>query len=408
MLPFQKISYLLTIGFVLLLPVSVSNIANAQQGHETTAEKINDLMAELTEEGFSGAVLVADDGNILLSQGYGFANREDEIPNTPDTVFHIGSVSKQFTGAAIVRLEMDGLLSTEDSIDQYFENVPIDKAAITIHQLLTHTSGLKGFGMIGNFGQLSRDEVVKAVLASKLVSPPGDRMLYSNGGYTLLAAIIEIASGQTYQQYLENKLFQPAEMTNSGFKDEAWGDTTVAQGYVDDAAVTRDFHGWGLLGAGGIYSTVNDLYKWYQALQGELVLSTSAKEKFLGPHVAENEGDFFYAYGWSIGNSPLGPKVVWHNGGDGIFNADFKWFPDEGTVIIVLSNRAFSDGWEFPAEYASIQIELTLFSPPQANYLDYWAGVGGANNSATNARISLTMGTRISSPFGPTCGIASP
>lgn len=365
MLPFQNLSRILMIG-VIFLTFSVANIAYAQQDNETTAKKLNDLMTELTEEGFSGAVLVADDGDILLSHGYGFANREDEIPNTPDTVFHIGSVSKQFTGAAIVRLEMDRLLSTQDTIDQYFEEVTADKAEITIHQLLTHTSGLKGFQMLGDFGQMSRDEVVQAVLASELVSPPGEKMLYSNGGYTLLAAIIEIASGQTYQQYLESKLFQPAGMTNSGFRNDEWGNTSVAQGYQDDAIITRNFTGWGLLGAGGIYSTVNDLYKWYQALQGESVLSAAAKEKFLSPHVRENEGDFFYAYGWSVGNSPLGSKVVWHNGGDGIFNADFKWFPDDGTVIIVLSNRALSEGWEFPAEDASIQIELTLFGPPQA------------------------------------------
>lgn len=311
-------------------------------------DDLDQLMSRLEAYGFSGSLLVARNGKVVIEKGYGWADRERGVAFTAETVFDIGSITKQFTGAAILRLEMDGKLKVTDPISKYFQGVPEDKAGITLHHLLTHSAGLQDvFG--DDYEEMPRDRLVKAALASKLLWPPGTRYRYSNAGFSLLAAIVEIVSGQPYETFLHERLFVPAGMTKTGYLAPRWPPASLAHGYGAegdwgtplDHAWAPDGPWWNLRGNGGILSTVGDLYRWHLALDGEGVLSKSAKEKYQAPHVAEDEeGRSFYGYGWSVAKTQRGTRLITHNGGNGIFAADFRRYVDEGVVVIIGSNRS--------------------------------------------------------------------
>ena len=199
------------IAIFLMLNLQVSTFPQAK----SVKGKLSDYLNRASAYGFSGQVLIAENGKILLNQAFGYADKERRIASTPNTAFNIASLTKQFTATAILRLETDGKLKTFDTIGQYLENVPADKSNITIHQLLTHTSGLSR----GSDGEknTTRDETVEKILKQSLAAKPGEQFHYSNNGYQLLAAIIEKVSGQTFASYLSEKLFKPSGMSQTGF-----------------------------------------------------------------------------------------------------------------------------------------------------------------------------------------------
>lgn len=309
--------------------------------------KLNAQMRQLVEKGFSGVLFVAKDGQIVLEKGYGLADRENKTPYSADTIFDIGSITKQFTGAAILKLEMQGKLAASDKISKYFKGVPADKTDITLHHLLTHSAGL--IDVLGkDYDKLSRDEMIKGALASKLQTAPGAKYEYSNLGYSLLAAIIEIVTAKSYEKFLHDNLFEPAGMKQTGYVIPKRKPENLAVGYAKDGsrwgtpldkAWDADGPYWNLRGNGGILSTSGDLYKWHLALEGEKVLSKAAKEKYFAPHIKEQpEAVSFYGYGWVTQKTPRGTKVVWHNGGNPYFFADFRRYVDDGVVVIVATN----------------------------------------------------------------------
>ena len=295
---------------------------------------------------FRGNVLVSANGAILLRKGYGMADRESGIPYTADTVFDIGSITKQFTAAAILKLEMQGKLHVEDPIGKYLPGVPDDKKAITLHHLLTHTSGLDS-DFAGDYDPVSRDAYVKRALASKLRSKPGDTYFYANSGYSLLGAIVEIVSGTSYEQYLRDNLFLPAGMKDTGYKLPGWAPARVAVGYhdgkrwgkINEKPWAADGPYWALRANGGISSTLDDMLRWHVALSGDTVLSAAEKDKMFRRHVSEGPGaNTFYGYGWSIGDAPWGGRLIEHNGGNGTFFADFLRYVDDNLVVILSAN----------------------------------------------------------------------
>ncbi len=354
MIPSEKL------GCRLLLPVFVAVLlglcriagatapADVDKVEGPLGRKLDEHMKMRAETGFSGVLLVAKDGNIVIAKGYGLANREKQIPFTSRTVFDIGSVTKQFTGAAIAKLESQGKLSADDKLGKYFENVPDDKQQITLFHLLTHSAGLKGdFG--GDYESATREWIVEQALRSKLLFSPGQGQRYANSGFSLLAAAIEQVTGQTYEAYLREQLWLPAGMKNTGYVLPKWDPDAVAHGYKGktdwgtplDKKWADDGPYWNLRGNGGVLSTVWDLYRWDQALLGDEVLSKEAKAKMFSRKVMESpNSNSWYSYGWVLTDSPRATKVIEHNGGNGVFYADFIRYIDEGIVIISASNRS--------------------------------------------------------------------
>ncbi len=298
------------------------------------ARRLDDYLARLERFGFSGAVLAAKKDEIILNKGYGWADKENAIANSAETVFSTGSITKQFTAAAILKLEMQHKLKTNDALSKYLANVPEDKRAITLHHLLSHTSGLAADE--GGGAAPDREQFVRETLQRPLQSTPGENFEYSNAGYGLLAAIIEEVSGQTYEQYLRENLFKPAGMLATGYRMPQWDAPRVAHWYVGEidhgSPLRRPFPNWTTLGSGEILSTTTDMFKWHQALLGDTMLSAAAKKKLYTPVLHT------YAYGWDITPTPFG-TMIHHDGGNTLgVGADFRRFVEAGVVIIAFCN----------------------------------------------------------------------
>ncbi|HEY7546585.1 MAG TPA: serine hydrolase domain-containing protein [Blastocatellia bacterium] len=306
---------------------------------EGIGAKIDRYLTQATAFGFSGSALVAKDGRILLNKGYGFADRSRRIPITADTVMEIGSITKQFTAAAIMKLEMMGKLKTEDPISKYLDGVPEDKTSVTVHHLLTHTAGFPEYSG-GDYDMALRDETIKQILASRPTTAPGKTYAYSNTGYSVLAAIVEKVSGQSYESFLNQYLFKPARMMSTGYVIPKWDRAALPHGYEGSKDYGTAFDHqwspegpyWNLFGNGGILSTTGDMYRWHLALERDDILSAEAKKKMFTPFLNN------YAYGWSVNQSTYG-KLIGHSGGNDVgFNAQFLRFVDSRVVVIVFSN----------------------------------------------------------------------
>jgi CubicO group peptidase (beta-lactamase class C family) len=312
-------------------------------------EKLHTAMKALVEKGYRGTILIAEKGEIKLLHGYGLANEKKNLPNSPDTVFTMGSITKQFTGAAILKLEMEGKLSTKDKIGKFFGKIPRDKKKITIHHLLTHTAGLRdGFG--DDFSPMTRDKIVDRAMSGRLKFEVGERYYYSNAGYSLLGAIVEIVSGQSYETYLREEILLPAGMKDTGYLLPNWGEDQLAIGYEENGeawGTIRDFPWdtdgpyWNLRCNGGLLTTASDLFLWNEALKNHTVLSKEARGKFEHPWVPEGpKAKTYYGYGWASATTERNTKLVAHNGGNGIFFADFRRYIDEDITIIYFTNHA--------------------------------------------------------------------
>lgn len=313
--------------------MSNKKIIKGKQGTE-----LDRYLTRITPFGFSGALLVAKNGEVILNKGYGSAIREKNVCNTVETVFSVGSLTKQFTAAAVVKLEMQGKLNTNDHISSYVDNVPADKEGITLHHLLTHTAGI--INHTGDDYEIAyRDETIQKILDSSLLFSPGEGFEYSNAGYSLLAAIIEIVSGQLYEEYLNEVLFKPAGMAFTGYRIPNWNERVVANWYVgktnNGTPLEKPYPYWNLLGNGGILSTTEDMYNWYLVLKNDSILSADAREKLFTPFL-EN-----YAYGWRVSKTGSG-ILIQHGGASDLgSSAEFKWFVDCNMVIILFCNQSY-------------------------------------------------------------------
>jgi CubicO group peptidase (beta-lactamase class C family) len=302
-------------------------------------------LSRLEPLGFAGAVLVARGDDPVFAEGFGLADRERGLRWTPATVSTVGSITKQFTGAAILKLEEQGRLAVTDPIGRYFPDVPADKSAITLHHLLTHSSGLADPEKFGDFTPVDTETFVRAVLAQPLLFKPGESYEYANANFGLLGAIIEKLSGESYETFLRKGLFLPLGMFETGYVLPAWGEGRLAQGYLDGKLwgtvlgrpMAPDGPYWALRANGGIHSTAYDMLRWARALLTGRVLSAGSLEKYWAPHVSEG-GDTFYGYGWSIATGPGGLKIVTHNGGNGIFFADMAIVPEADLVVFLMTN----------------------------------------------------------------------
>ena len=320
-------------GLILAQSAEASRVAEAPT-------RIDEFLTRLTPFGFSGSVLVAKDDRILFSKAYGFADRGKGIANTTETVFDTGSVGKQFTGAAIFKLEAMGKLNTADSIGNYLADVPTDKQAITIDHLLRHRSGVITSQVIRGDDDFSdRDRRVRQILEAPLNFKPGERYQYNNAGYNLLAAIIEKVSGQSYQQFLYESLFKPAGMTSTFFQtgrfpvpgaDKKIVARLYASGRDNGSPRGRERFAWFFTGPGGILTTPGDLFNWHRALVGDQVLPAAARQKYY--ELAAVEG--------TLAETPRG-RVIRHGGGTTMgTGAQFVRYLDAGIVIAACINNS--------------------------------------------------------------------
>lgn len=315
---------------------------------------------------FSGAVLVARRGEILLSRGYLYANWELESPNTPQTKFRIASLTKAFTAAAILQLQEQGKLSVRDPICKHLESCPSagqDTGGqagrwekITIHNLLTHTSGIPEYTTLpgaleGANQRRSHNELIATFQNEPLLFPPGERYSYSNSNYVLLGAIVEAVSHNNLADYLSRHILIPLGMEDSGvdrqgsvLKQRAAGYNIVGRTFVNAFYIDIS----NTFAAGDMYSTIEDLYRWDQALYSDLVLSSQSREAMFTSYIpldspadsSADRGD--YGYGWEIGEF-AGHRMFSHEGSLPGFHTLFERFPDDYATIIILSNIQTSD-----------------------------------------------------------------
>lgn len=333
----------------------------AAQADERT-DRLNQYIDACAEHlHFNGSVLVKHEGQTLVSRGVGLANFEHQIPNTPQTVFRIGSITKQFAAMLILQQVQAGKLKLDDPINQYLNDPPDAWAPITIHHLLSHTGGVfnftDGLDYLSKQFNLGRpDKQVLAMFRDKpLRFTPGEKHEYSNSGYVLLGLILEKVTGQGFEALLKKQIFDPLQMTASGYDRAALIVPRRAQGYTrhgDKVANALYVDMQGTYAAGAILSTVEDLGRWDDALATHSLLSAELTEKMFAP-VLDN-----YGYGILRDDVP-GRLQMWHNGGINGFHSMFVHCPQSRSCAVVLSN--FDDGLSDRMGRESIAI---LFDEP--------------------------------------------
>jgi CubicO group peptidase (beta-lactamase class C family) len=319
----------------------------AQDFSSQLAAQVDEYMRERVElEHFSGAVCIARDGEMLVGQGYGLANREHGVPHSHLTKFRLASVSKQFTGTAIMMLQQRGKLRVQDTIGAHLADCPATWAEVTIHHLLSHTSGIPNqTDFPETWATIALPKTVAELIATFKDRPldfaPGQRWSYCNSGYILLGAIIEQVAGQAYEQFMREQIFEPLGMVDSGYDHHTLILPQRAAGYVrqNGAIVNAPYIDMSVpYAAGALYSTVGDLCLWDKALYAERLIPQELQEAMFVPApIAEPPGQADYGYGWGIYHM-LERRCVGHSGGIFGFSTNLTRFLDDRVLIVILSN----------------------------------------------------------------------
>jgi len=304
---------------------------------------------------FSGSILVARDGKPLISKGYGMANLELDVPNKPQTVFRLGSLTKQFTAMAVMILQARGKLHTHDPICNYLSDCPIVWQSITIRNLLTHTSGIPDYTHLPSFIQTMQLPSTHASLVDRfknmpLEFTPSEKFKYTSSGYYLLGMIIEQISGKSYASFLQKNIFAPLGMTHTGYDSynrlikhraggyELRGNSIINASYIDMSIP---------FAAGALYSTTEDLLRWDQALYTEKLVSRKILAEIFTPF--KN----IYGYGWVI-TKQFDRQRIGHDGKINGFSSSIIRFPSDQVTAIVLSNNQNAPSGEIASNLAAI------------------------------------------------------
>lgn len=346
------------------------------------AVKIDELLNKFYEDGqFNGVALVAEKGQVILNKGYGLANMEWNIPNQADTKFRIGSITKQFAAMLTMQLVQEGKINLQGKLSDYLPAYRKDTGEkITIHHLLTHTSGIPPYtGLPGVWSDSLRkhyetEYLVKHFHSGDLEFEPGTKFKYNNSGYYLLAVIIEKVSGKSFEENLQERILKPLHMNNSGVDRNERIQGKKAAGYLKNIeGLTNDpyFHMSNALGAGDMYSTVEDLYLWDRALYKDQLLSEKNKKIMFTPFLSN------YAYGWGVYKVPLGDSttdsldVISHSGGINGFNTIiFRLIKDQHLIVLfnntgstnlsgmsrMITNILYDKPFEMPKKSIAITI----------------------------------------------------
>ena len=289
---------------------------------------------------FMGSVLVAQNGKVIFDKAYGFADLEWDVPNTPSTKFRLGSVTKQFTAASILLLEERGKLKTDDPVKKYMPDAPPAWEKVTIFNLLTHTSGIPSFTGFPDYASTEAiattpEKLVARFRDKPLEFQPGEKWNYSNSGYVLLGYLIEKITGESYGQFVQENIFNPLKMKDSGYDSNSTIIPHRASGYTptDKGISHAGYIDMTIpLSAGGLYSTTEDLLRWEEGLFGGKLLSTTSLQKLTTPF--KND----YAFGLAV-HQVNGHKLIEHGGGIEGFNTELAYYPDEKLTVAVLANQ---------------------------------------------------------------------
>jgi len=306
---------------------------------------------------FMGSVLVARGNDVLLDKGYGFADLEWDVPNSPTTKFRLGSVTKQFTAASILLLEERGKLSVNDPVKKFMADAPAAWDKITIFNLLTHTSGIPNFTSFPEYASLEPFATTPGQLVARfrdkpLDFQPGEKWNYSNSGYVLLGYLIEKISGESYEKFVQENIFTPLGMKDSGYDSNSAIIPRRASGYVPspNGPLNAGFINMTVpLSAGSLYSTTHDLLLWEQGLFGGKLLSAASLQKMTTPFKSD------YAFGL-LAHTVDGHKVIDHGGGIEGFNTHLTYYPDEKVTVVVLGDLNGQAPDEIAAKLGSIAL----------------------------------------------------
>jgi CubicO group peptidase (beta-lactamase class C family) len=303
---------------------------------------------------FNGAALVSRDGDVLFAEGVGMADAANEIPNTPETRFRLGSVTKQFTAMGILMLASQGQLQTTDPVCDYLESCPDGWDVVTMEHLLSHSSGIANFLELPGFDPMEAAtpaDTVASVASVPLAFEPGTSFAYTNTGYILLGMVIERASGLDYETFVRKRIFAPLRMADSGYDH---GDTAgLALGYLRAFEPAPPLDMSVPYAAGGLYSTVLDLQRWVEALDADALVDAALMQRFVTPlRDGVDQWGNGYGYGVFIGVED-GHRVVSHDGGINGFTTYLVWYPDDKLVIALLRNREEGSNLVVMAERAA-------------------------------------------------------
>lgn len=329
---------------------------------QTKSEKIDNLLARYTDYNlFNGSVLIVEDGEVILKKGYGFANMEYDIPNSPETKFRIGSITKQFVSTLIMQLVEEGKINLDEKMTVYLPDYRKDTGdKVTIFHLLTHTSGIPSYTNIPKVWtdslrlQYSVDYLIEHFCQGDLEFEPGTEYRYNNSGYVLLGKIVEVITGKSLSDALHERIFKPAGMLNTGIDNEQKILKKRASGYertFDGFVGTPFFNITNAFGAGAMYSTVEDMFLWDRILYTDELLTAESKEKMFTPYLSN------YGFGWGILNVVMGKdsiKIVSHSGGLNGFNTRLTRFVDDNHTIILFNNFSGASLGELSKQISNI------------------------------------------------------
>jgi CubicO group peptidase (beta-lactamase class C family) len=354
------------IGIALLLAAA----ACAQNISRNDVARLDQVVQSyVTDQTFMGSVLVARGDQVLFSRGYGSANLEWNIPNAPNTKFRLGSVTKQFTAASILLLEERGKLKTDDLVKKYVPDAAAAWDKITIFHLLTHTSGIPNFTGFSDYASQEPFETTPEKLVARfrdkpLDFQPGEKFSYSNSGYVLLGYLVEKASGESYEKFLQENIFGPLGMKDSGYDSNSAIIPHRAAGYSPDKpdkgkpVNTGFIHMSVPFSAGALYSTTEDLLRWEQGLFGGKVLSAASLAKMTTPFKDD------YAFGLTVAMQD-GHKRIQHNGGIEGFNTVLAYYPDDKLTVAVLANINGSAPDAMYAKLAAVALGAQVTLPSE-------------------------------------------
>src|ERR1017187_1071351 len=313
------------------------------------------IQSYTTNRQFMGSVLVAKGTEVLLSKGYGSANVEWDVPNSPATKFRLGSITKQFTAASILLLQERGKLNVEDPVKKYMADAPAAWDKIAIYNLLTHTSGIPSFTSFPEYAKwepfaTTPAEAVARFRDKPLDFAPGEKWSYSNSGYLLLGYLIEKITGGSYEKFVRENIFTPLGMRDSGYDSNSAVIAHRAAGYTlgKDGLENAGFvHMTIPFSAGSLYSTTEDLLKWEQGLFGGKLLSAASLKAMTTPFKSD------YACGLFV-ETKEGRKTIQHGGGIEGFNTQLTYYPDDKLTVVVLGNVASAAPGEIAAKLSAL------------------------------------------------------